>query len=76
MGHKEMGFRLDAYNLACLREVIGGLQSRYLQSASCLPCKMEATTNRENTSVCFCKDVKVIVMAVAKARTKRGQNPP
>ena len=43
MGHKEMGLRLDAYNLAFLREVIGGLQSRCLQSASCLPSEMEVT---------------------------------
>ena len=30
--------------LAFLREEIGGLQSRYLQSASCLPFEMDATT--------------------------------
>ena len=34
MGHKEMGLRLDAYNLAFLREVIGGLQSRCLQETN------------------------------------------
>ena len=39
-----MGSRLDAYNLAFLREEMGGLQSRYLQSASCLPSEMEVAT--------------------------------
>ena len=47
MGHKEMGFRLDAYNLAFLIGETGGLQSRHLQSAPCLPSEMEVTAERK-----------------------------
>ena len=47
MGHKQMGFRLDAYNLAFLIGEIGRLQSRHLQSASCLPSEMEVPAERK-----------------------------
>ena len=44
-GQEAVGFRLDTYNcLHFLRQEIDGLQLRNLQSASCLPSKMEVTT--------------------------------
>ena len=44
MGQEAVGFRLDTYNCShFLRQEIDGLQLRNLQSASCLPSKMEVT---------------------------------